>query len=388
MTIQEDPAPEPAAHDIPRTPPRPVVQTLRQEVGFLCPVQNCGNPYLTWHHFSPPWRTEHHHRTQDMIALCLEHARKADAGAFTEAQLREFKRNGARQTQAIRGRFDWMRRDLLVIVGGNFYYRQEGPILQLGDKPCIWLRRDSDGYLLTNFWLPTASREPRARLEDNWWIVPPDVAQDIESPPHGRLVHVKYPNGDELRIEFFDIESLDELDQRYPWCSTKLWSGITEPMVGVEVWERAADTDIEFGPRETRIGNYTVTRTLFTRSAGAAIAAPWPPGIGGPMYQDQELRLSDLVSHNSPVIEGGRFVRCRLIGPAVLLPLGTKFYRCGLGGPPDQVFWERTQDRRQSGGAIVAKACLFEDCTFVGVGYALTADEIEFWKKSTADAPP
>ncbi len=103
------------------------------------------------------------------------------------------------------------------------------------------------------------------------------------------------------------------------------------------------------------------------------------------MYQDQELRLSDLVTHHSPVIEGGRFVRCRLIGPAVLLPLGTNFYRCGLGGPPDQVFWERTQDRRQPGGAIVTKACLFEDCTFVEVGYALTTDEIEVWKKSTAD---
>src|SRR5712692_10019425 len=37
-------------------------------------------------------------------------------------------------------------------------------------------------------------------------------------------------------------------------------------------------------------GNFNeVTGTLFTRNAGAAIAAPGPPGIGGPMYQDQEL---------------------------------------------------------------------------------------------------
>ena len=37
-----------------RTPPKKVIQTLRQEVGFGCPIPNCGNPYLEWHHFDPP----------------------------------------------------------------------------------------------------------------------------------------------------------------------------------------------------------------------------------------------------------------------------------------------------------------------------------------------
>ena len=55
-----------------RTPPKKVIQTLRQEVGFGCPVPNCGNPYLEWHHFDPPWSIENHHRPEGMIALCTQ----------------------------------------------------------------------------------------------------------------------------------------------------------------------------------------------------------------------------------------------------------------------------------------------------------------------------
>jgi hypothetical protein len=39
---------------LPRRPYAHVVRQLRQEVGFRCPVDDCGNPYLTWHHFDPP----------------------------------------------------------------------------------------------------------------------------------------------------------------------------------------------------------------------------------------------------------------------------------------------------------------------------------------------
>src|SRR5918912_315690 len=34
-----------------RTPPAAVRRELRREVGFGCPVPDCGNPYLYWHHF-------------------------------------------------------------------------------------------------------------------------------------------------------------------------------------------------------------------------------------------------------------------------------------------------------------------------------------------------
>lgn len=89
-----------------RDPYRDVKRQLRQEVRFGCPVADCGNPYVTWHHFDPPWRVEHHHRPEGMIALCLEHAPQADAGAFTDDQLRALKRGGGNLSDIIAGRFN------------------------------------------------------------------------------------------------------------------------------------------------------------------------------------------------------------------------------------------------------------------------------------------
>ena len=45
------------------------IRTLRREVGFGCPV--CRSPFLTWHHFDPPYHVEEHWRHEGMIALCL-----------------------------------------------------------------------------------------------------------------------------------------------------------------------------------------------------------------------------------------------------------------------------------------------------------------------------
>jgi hypothetical protein len=123
-----------------RTPPTAVLHELRREVGFSCPVSGSGNPYLSWHHFDPPWRQEKHHRPQGLVALCLEHARKADGGAFTLAQIREFTRCGA-DGQNIVGKFDWLRYDMLVVVGSGFFYKQD-VIFAIDGRPS-----DFEGHL-------------------------------------------------------------------------------------------------------------------------------------------------------------------------------------------------------------------------------------------------
>src|SRR5687767_11098961 len=119
-----------------RTPPIDVRRALRREVGFGCPVQGCGNPYLSWHHFDPPWSVREHHEIGGMIALCGEHHAKAHAGAFTVDQLRSFKALDANTVRTIEGRFDWMRNDLLIVVGGNFYH--ETPVaVQIRGTPVV-----------------------------------------------------------------------------------------------------------------------------------------------------------------------------------------------------------------------------------------------------------
>ncbi len=81
-------------------PPADIRRALRVEVGFGCPVDGCGSPYLTWHHFDPPWRERQHHDAAGMIALCLQHHKEADSGAFSHEQLRVLKASPFRSRRA------------------------------------------------------------------------------------------------------------------------------------------------------------------------------------------------------------------------------------------------------------------------------------------------
>src|ERR1700740_933715 len=108
---------------MPRTaPPADVRRQLRAEGGFGCPVAGCGSPSLTWPHFDPPWRERQDHEPDGMIAMCLQHHKEADSGAFSDDHLRALKRDpflrriGAEPA----GRFNWKREPLIPKEGGAF----------------------------------------------------------------------------------------------------------------------------------------------------------------------------------------------------------------------------------------------------------------------------
>jgi len=231
-----------------RKPPISVIQELRKEVGFGCPI--CGNPYLYWHHFDPPWHEKQHHNPEGMIALCAVHHDKADAGAYTKEQLHEFKRKAIRESDEIKSRFDWMRNDILAVVGGNFYYKTQ-IILQYKNKPCTWFNRDENGYLLLNIRMLTISKKPRIHIEDNVWISRGNPI-DLECPPSGKRLKVVYDNGDSLEIEYIELKALESAESRYPGSANML-SSISFPITAVEVCEVVGGTDIQFGPKGTTI---------------------------------------------------------------------------------------------------------------------------------------
>jgi hypothetical protein len=248
-----------------RTPPIEVRRELRREVGFGCPVEGCGRPYLTWHHFDPPWRDREHQEPGGMIALCREHADRADGGAFTIEQLRALKGNAAR---GISGQFDWMRQDLLAVVGGNFYFRTPNPVV-LRDRPVVSFGRDEDQHWLLNIDMPTTSSEPRLQMKENFWIVP-GTPQDVECPPQGRLLAVKYANGDKIKVEFVADLDLDGLQARYPNANTPEWN-LPGTVAVVEIEMLIAGTGLEFGPRSTRIGDSIMMIDNFTHGAWAGL---------------------------------------------------------------------------------------------------------------------
>jgi hypothetical protein len=236
-----------------RTPPTEVRRRLRREVGFGCPVAQCGNPYLEYHHFDPPWEEEHHHDPARMIALCATH--HAKAGAWTVDQLRSMK-NISPDRLDIRGRFEWMREDVLAVVGGNFFYETPKMVV-FRDEPMIWFERDEDRRLLLNLRMLTTSGLPRTRLENNDWIIRGDPV-DVESPPNGSRLRVRYENGDEICIRFREWAESEALHAVYP-RALELGSCLRFPLVTAEINVEVGGTDVKFGPTTTRLPGAQIT---------------------------------------------------------------------------------------------------------------------------------
>jgi len=175
-----------------RTPPAEVRRVLRQEVGFCCPIDGCGSPYLSWHHFDPPWREREHHDPAGMIALCLQHHKEADAGTFTEAQLKQLKKTSA--SREVKGRFNWKRETTLFKSFGSYFFNNEN-ILLVRNTPVIWITKSNEGYDLFNIDLRSASGERLFILQDNQWIAVPDL-RDIEARPAGNSLSIRSLPGD------------------------------------------------------------------------------------------------------------------------------------------------------------------------------------------------
>lgn len=245
--------------ELSRTPPTDVRRQLRREVGFGCPIEGCGTPYLEYHHFDPPWHVEHHHDPARMIALCSKHHAQADAWAPEE--LREIKANV--DSGIVVGRFEWMKRDVLAIAGGNYYYETPN-IVVFWDEPVIWFTRDDKGRLLLSFRMLSQANEPRTMMDANDWFITGDP-EDVESPPGGKSLLVKYANGDRVSVEFKQWGSPAELAAKHPRPVEALGSELVFPLVSVEVNLRVGGTNFALTPSKSTFGGVTMTGNVMSR---------------------------------------------------------------------------------------------------------------------------
>lgn len=250
--------------------PAGVRRTLRQEVGFGCPVSGCGTPYLTYHHFDPPYSERPHHNPDGMIALCGKHHTMADHGVWTKEQLRALKKptNGD-----VRGRLEWMRDELLAVVGGNFYH-ETPTIVQIGTQPVIWFRRDGDGRMLLNLRMPSTAPEPRLWMEDNDWLVRGSL-NDFESPPNGKLIRARYENGDRLEVQFREFKSAKPFGNRYPVLGTEpqplMDLGLRFPLAVVEINLAIGGISFELSARGSTFGSGNVIAEAFVSRCGVGL---------------------------------------------------------------------------------------------------------------------
>lgn len=242
-----------------RNPPLDIRRRLRTEADFGCPIEGCRNPYLEYHHFDPPWAEREHHDPEGMIALCTMHHRQADGHAFTKDQLRALKQTTVPDA-TVQGRFNWLRNELVPVVGGNFWPGTL-KIVRVGGVPIVWLRRDEAGYLRLNLRMLSRSGEHRLILEDNDWILKGNPV-DFESPPSGRLISARYSNGDFLRVEFIELINKDAARSRYPRIRAGGLATLAYPLTAVEVNANVVGTPISFTPQGIRVNSPRMCGTI------------------------------------------------------------------------------------------------------------------------------
>ena len=234
--------------------PLDVKEFLRAEVGFGCPAENCGSPYLEYHHFDPPVHIRPHNEKGGMIALCAVHHAKADGGAYNNEQLHKFKENKV-NSELVKGNLDYLRNKLLAIVGGNYYYDTED-IIEIDGMKIISLRRDADGYLRLYAKIPSMMPEERLVIDGHSWekIGKPD---DLRSPPQGKELEVRYRNGDYLYLRFGVIKTHDEAKIKYG-IEILDQLGVEYPVTTLEINLKIADTPINLEAKSTKIGGSNI----------------------------------------------------------------------------------------------------------------------------------
>ena len=242
--------------------PEKVKKILRSEVGFGCPVNGCGNPYLEYHHFDPPVSVKPHNNPDGMIALCTHHHKKADGGAYTVDQLKALKKDKA-NAELVKGNLDWLRKDLLAVVGGNFFYEVQKLII-IDNVDLVSLVRDEDGYLRLSVNMLSLVPNGRIIISDNSWenIGSP---VDLRSPPQGKELEVKYENGDYLYLRFIEIDSVEDAIKRY---YSNILKKLNFPLTAVEINLKIAGTPIELSPQRLMFGGGQASGNLLRNSVG------------------------------------------------------------------------------------------------------------------------
>lgn len=191
-----------------RNPPQGVMKQLRGEVNYGCPI--CGSPYLTYHHFDPPWNENHHHKPDGMIALCSKHHDLANGGKYTKEQLIEYKRNPNLKVPLIsQDKFGWLRNELILESGG--FYINPKVFLRIRGQDKIWFNRDEKKQLLLNLNIEDKNGNAIILIDDNnlTQVGSIENIDDIFIPPSGRRLSIKATR---IGLKQFTIE-FKEYDQ-------------------------------------------------------------------------------------------------------------------------------------------------------------------------------
>ena len=188
--------------------PAEIRRRLRREVNWGCPVEECGSPFLTYHHFAPPFRdfTEQtNHNPEEMIALCLHHAALADGGVYTEGQIQEMKIHPFLNSEIVSGRNEWLRRDTVLCGGSNLFF-DISTLLKVNGGKIIWSNRNLEGYLELSMEIADSHGNPIFLMENNDWLISGPLI-DLQVTPRGRDIIIRSQvDGFWISLKFTDLD--------------------------------------------------------------------------------------------------------------------------------------------------------------------------------------
>jgi hypothetical protein len=148
-----------------------------------------------------------------MIALCHTHHDHADGGTWTDEDLRALKRAPFLADQRVSDRLGWMRRSLILRVGGGNVVDCD-VFLELCGQRVVWGTRDSAGRLLLNLDLRDRDGNPLFTMVDNDWIAAKDI-HDLEAAPQDLPRRTSSSSSDSARSTVARMGSAD------PLCSSR-----------------------------------------------------------------------------------------------------------------------------------------------------------------------
>lgn len=217
---------------------------LRREVNFGCPV--CRSPFLTYHHFDPPWEPNHIHNEPGMVALCGLHHDFADGGAYTTQDLHTLKANPP-GTPPI-GRLPWGPSKMLVMFGGNYFVTSKTKAFsfRVDGKEIFSLRNTEEGYLSINAAICDPSGRTVCEIVANDILPALAYLGDLTCSTQGKEIRISSEACDALLLLRYDRKEVETLTSKI----RSKWPKIFSPALKIDKTEKvqkfigtALDTD-------------------------------------------------------------------------------------------------------------------------------------------------
>jgi len=146
-------------------------EKLRKEVNYVCPARDvkgpCSSLFLTWHHFDPPFKNCREHIPSGIIALCSNHASRADAGEYSVKELKDWKNNpNVTDITQIREYVGFLHKNDLIVNLANSFLKKNRANIKCGDS-YINIHKDQNGLILFNMKIKDIGNQDLFYMCDN-----------------------------------------------------------------------------------------------------------------------------------------------------------------------------------------------------------------------------